>query len=161
MTASDTANEAGTPRPCGDCAMCCGGWLRTKVLGHYLDVGRPCPYTSGNHCTIHAERPEDPCGIFFCGWAEPGSRLPEWMQPNLCGVIVLTGRSSWRGLPVDILVACGRDPEDRTLEWYRTYSIESRRPFIYQHAGAWFGFGPREFREEIAAKAARGEALWT
>lgn len=148
------------PRPCGECALCCAGWVRTRVLGNEIDLNRPCPYSSGNHCTIHASRPQDPCRVFFCGWAEAGSELPEWMQPSECGVIVLAGRSSWAGRPVDVLVSAGKDPDRRMLSWYEEYSVRTMRPFLYQQEGRWFGFGPLPFQREVAAKAARGERLF-
>ncbi len=148
-------------RPCGDCSLCCDGWLNTHVLGHDISLGHPCRFTNGHQCTIHETRPQDPCRVFFCGWAKAGSHLPEWMWPKQSGVIVLTGRSSWRGKPVDVLVSAGRDPDRRVLDWYEAYSIQQVRPFIYQSEEQWFGFGPPAFQSEIAAKAARGEALWT
>jgi len=156
-----TDKAQGRPRPCGDCSLCCEGWLKTRVLDIQIDVGKPCPHCSEHRCMIHKERPNDPCRIFFCGWATPGSRLPEWLHPGKCGVIVLTDRSSWRGRPVDVLVSAGKNPDEHLLEWYRQYSINNLRPFIYQHEGLWYGFGPVEFQHEIAAKAHRGEALWT
>jgi hypothetical protein len=152
---------AGEPRPCGECAACCEGWLNTLVLGHRVSLGHACPFSSGHHCTIHETRPHDPCRVFFCGWAEPGSHLPEWMQPNQSGVIVLTGRSAWRGTPVDVVVSAGRDPDEKTLTWLQEYSIRNMRPFVYQREEMWYGFGPTEFQADMAAKAARGEALWT
>ncbi len=148
-------------RPCGDCSLCCEGWVKTHVLGHTVELGSPCPYSSGHNCTIHEERPEDPCRVFFCGWAEKNSPLPDWMRPDRCGIIVLTGRSAWRGLAVDILVSAGRDPESQLLRWFQKRSIRERRPFIFQHNEAWFGFGPPDFQREIAAKAERGEPLWS
>ena len=150
----------GEPRPCGDCSACCDGWLKTHVLGHDISLGHPCPFSDGHHCTIHERRPHDPCRVFFCGWAEGDSELPDWMQPNKSGVIVLTGRSQWQGRPVDVLVSAGRDPDTQILEWYQAYSIKNLRPFMYQREGLWYGFGPPAFQQEVAAKAARGAALW-
>ena len=148
-------------RLCGGCSKCCEGWVNTSVLGNEINTTQPCPYSSGHNCTIHETRPEDPCRIFFCGWVEVGSRLPEWMQPSICGVIVLTGRSSWRGRPVDVLVSAGRDPNKKLLNWFIQHSKNELRPFIYQAEEMWYGFGPREFQKEIAIKANKGEQLWT
>jgi hypothetical protein len=150
----------GSPRPCGDCAKCCDGWVKTRVLGHDIDLGRPCRYSSGHHCTIHADRPEDPCRVFFCGWAEAGSDLPDWMHPGQCGVIVLAGRASWAGRPVDVLVSAGRDPDERMLAWFQQHSIRNLRPFLYQQNEEWFGFGPPAFQSEVAARAARKQLLF-
>jgi hypothetical protein len=151
---------SGTPRPCGDCSKCCDGWVKTRVLGHDIDLGHPCPFSSGHHCTIHPDRPDDPCRIFFCGWAEAGSALPEWMRPEECGVIVLAGRSSWAGHPVDVLVSAGCDPDERMLTWFREYSTRNMRPFLYQQNEQWFGYGPQAFQHEVAARAARNEPLF-
>ncbi len=161
MTGPKKAAQEGEPRPCGDCSLCCDGWLRTHVLGHDIGLGHPCPYSDGHLCTIHEKRPEDPCRVFFCGWAEAGSHLPSFMQPNKTGVIVLTGRSQWLGQPVDVLVSAGRDPDETVLAWYRDYSIKAMRPFMYQLNEQWFGFGPTAFQQAMAAKVAKGEPLWT
>lgn len=148
MVATHTS-PADSPRPCGDCALCCEGWVKTEVLGHTVDVGWPCPYSSGHHCTIHATRPEDPCRIFFCGWAEPGSRLPQWMKPSECGVIVVTGRASWRGQAVDMLVATGGEIAPRVLQWFQQHALQERRPFVFQSGEQWFGFGPPDFQQAV------------
>lgn len=161
VSVSEINKVQGTPRPCGDCSACCEGWLRTHVLGHDIGLGHPCPFSSGHNCTIHETRPHDPCRVFFCGWAEAGSDLPEWMQPNQSGVIMLTGRSNWRGRPMDVVVSAGRDPDEKILAWLQERSIKTVRPFVYQREEMWYGFGPAAFQAEIAAKAARGEPLWT
>ncbi len=155
------ATPSATTRPCGECALCCAGWVKTRVLGHGIDLGHPCPYSSGHGCTIHEHRPEEPCRVFFCGWAERGSALPEWMRPDRCGVIVLTGRSRWRGLAVDVLVSAGSDPDGPLFEWFSRRAMAEKRPFIFQRGDQWFGFGPPEFQAEIAARARRGEPLWS
>ena len=148
-------------RPCGECSLCCEGWVKTRVLGHLIDMGQPCPYSSGHNCTIHQTRPEEPCRVFFCGWAEKNSQLPEWMRPDQCGVIVLTGRSKWRGMEVDILVSAGTDPSEALLDWFKKNSLAAQRPFIFQLNESWFGFGPPAFQTEIAARASKGEPLWS
>ena len=140
------------PRPCDGCSLCCDGWVKTQVLGHDIGEGRPCPFSSGRHCTIHETRPADPCRIFYCGWAEANSALPDWMKPSLCGVIVVTGRSSWRGRPVDILVASDKDPDQRVLDWFKARALRERRPFIFQSDHQWFGFGPAEFQQKVKEK---------
>lgn len=147
-------------RQCGDCAACCLGWVTTRVLDQDIHLGKPCRFTDGHGCTIHQQRPAEPCKNFFCGWVEKGSALPEWMQPNRCHVIVITGRISWHGRPVDILVSAGEDPDEKLLTWYRQYSITNLRPFVYQVNTRWYAFGPHAFQLEMAAKVARGVSLW-
>ena len=156
-TADTAIISSSGPRPCGDCSLCCDGWVKTRVLEHDIDEGRPCPFSSGHHCTIHDARPNDPCRIFHCGWAEPDSSLPDWLKPTQSGVIVLTGRSSWRGRPVDILVATRRNPNQRVLDWFKARALREQRPFIFQYKEEWFGFGPPDFQAGIKEK---GQALF-
>lgn len=147
-------------RECGDCAACCQGWLTTHALGNDIFVDHPCPHTDGHGCTIHADRPNDPCKLFFCAWVESGSDLPGWMHPGLSGVIVLENRMNWRKTPVDILVSTYKDPDDRVIQWFQSRSKSQSRPFIYQQQNQWFGFGPQAFLIDIAEKTASGQALW-
>jgi len=150
-----TTHTNGTPRPCDDCSLCCEGWVKTVVFEHQIDVGQPCPYSSGHHCSIHDKRPEDPCRVFFCGWAESDSRLPAWMKPNECGVIVITGRSSWRGRPVDILVDTGGTLNERVLQWFQNHALKEQRPFVFQNKEQWFGFGPQDFQAAVKQQGQR------
>lgn len=98
--------------------------------------------------------------MFFCGWAEADSALPEWMKPDQSGIIVLAARASWAGRPVDVLVSAGKDPSDRVLDWYHAYSIKNMRPFIYERQQLWFAFGPEEFQRIVSQRIANGEALF-
>jgi len=148
------------PRPCGECSLCCDGWVKTRVLGHDIDLAKPCPFSSGQNCTIHEKRPDDPCREFFCGWAEPESDLPEWLQPHQSGVIILSGRAMWSGRPVDVLVSAGKDPDDKTLDWFHEYSIANMRPFIYQREEQWYAFGPEAFQRLVSERVAKGQDLF-
>lgn len=148
------------PRPCGECSLCCDGWVKTRVLGHDIDFGKPCPFSSGHNCTIHEKRPDDPCRAFFCGWAEPKSDLPEWLQPSQSGVIMLSGRATWSGRPVDVLVSAGKDPDEKVLGWFHDYSIKHMRPFIYQRDEQWYAFGPEAFQRVVSERVAKGQDLF-
>jgi len=152
---TNNANKNAKPRPCGDCSLCCEGWVKTEVRSHKIDIGSPCPFSSGHNCTIHDKRPEDPCRIFYCGWAEPESRLPEWMKPNECGVIVINGRSSWRGRPVDMLVNTGGPIDEEVMKWFQQHALKERRPFVFQTNEQWFGFGPPEFQAVVKEQGHR------
>lgn len=45
------------------------------------------------------------------------------------------------------------------LGWLRDHAIATGTPFFYAVAGERFGFGPVEYQQEMAARAARGERL--
>ena len=149
-----------SPRSCGECSACCQGWLTTHALNQDIYLDNPCSHCSSQGCNIHAERPTDPCRIFFCAWAEAGSDFPEWMQPNQSGVITLTNRTSWNKMPVDVLVSTSKDPDTKILQWFQKRCHTQHRPFIYQQNKQWFGYGPQQFQQDLAAKVARGESLW-
>ena len=89
---------------------------------------------------------------------QPGSALPDAWRPDRIGVIVVN--TKWRGAPAMILVSAGNDPDEAVLGWLRAHAVATGTPFFYAVAGERFGFGPVEFQQEMAARAARGERLW-
>jgi hypothetical protein len=107
---------------------------------------------------------------FICGWRKDDSPLPDWMKPNNAKVIVLFDQSSWRGLPVDIAVPVGRRIPPRALNWLRQYAESHNRMLLYSeqisengvftNKQAVSAFGPPEFQQEMAERAARGEKFW-
>ncbi len=147
-------------RHCGKCTACCDGWLQIKIDGQDVFPGKPCPHSTGHSCRIYDRRPKDPCREFICGWLEPGSPLPDWFRPDKIGVMVLRGKLTWRGLPVDVIVPAGQDPSSDVLAWMQRYGQAHARPFVYQTAGEWHAFGPPEFQQEMKERLASEEKLW-
>jgi len=96
-----------------------------------------------------------------------GSPLPDWMKPNNSKVIVLFDQSRWRGLPVDVAVPVGKRIPPRALQWLQQFAESNNRMLLYSEQivenGAYTNqqsvsaFGPPEFRQEMAERAARGE----
>lgn len=72
-------------RPCGDCGACCEGHLIGKAYGNPFGLGKPCVFHINNKCGIHKTRPSS-CRSYQCAWTQ--HLFPEWMNPNLCGVII-------------------------------------------------------------------------
>ena len=147
-------------RRCGECTACCDGWLKIEIRGEKVYPGKRCPFSTGHSCAIYEERPNDPCREFNCGWILPNSPYPDTFRPDRLGLIVLAAKIQWRGLPVDVIVPAGRDPDEKNLAWFAELSRTKLRPFIYQRNDEWFGYGPPEFQRELAEKQARGEKLW-
>jgi hypothetical protein len=154
MTASDE-------RRCGGCTACCDGWLRIKVFGHDVEAGKPCPFSSGHHCTIYDQRPENPCRAFICGWLNQNSPLPNWMRPDMANMILLPANFIWRGRPVDVAVPVGPRPKTKALEWLKKFSTAQGRPLLYRIMEDWYAFGPPEFQTEMRDRISKGEPLWT
>ncbi|GIR72393.1 MAG: hypothetical protein CM15mP74_36440 [Halieaceae bacterium] len=78
-------------------------------------AGKACRHRTETGCGIYADRPENPCKIFQCGWLNGTLPEDESFKPNHCGAIVLTDRKQagwdvWRVVPV------GRSVPEATLE---------------------------------------------
>jgi Fe-S-cluster containining protein len=72
-------------RSCGDCGACCEGALVGNVYGNLFGMRKPCVFRLNNSCAIHKTRPQS-CRNYQCAWAQ--YLFPEWMKPNLCGVMI-------------------------------------------------------------------------
>jgi hypothetical protein len=155
------------PRECQPCTACCDGWLQIRVNGVPVYPGHPCPHSTGAGCNDYANRPIDPCVHFVCGWRRDASPLPDWMKPNNSKVIVLFDQSRWRGLPVDVAVPVGKRIPPRALEWLQQFAEKNNRMLLYSeqivenraytNQQSVSAFGPPEFQQEMAERAARGE----
>ena len=145
-------------RQCGTCTACCDGWVEGTIRGHEMKPGVACHFRGAGCCTIYAERPQDPCRRFVCGWLAAGSPFPESFRPDRLGVMIV--QTKWRNRPAFILKSAGRDPDEALLTWMRGFSVERGAPFFYEQAGERFGFGPPEFQQEMLAKLESGERLW-
>jgi len=73
---------------------------------------------------------------------------------------MLSGRASWAGRPVDVLVSAGKDPDEKVLGWFHEYSIANMRPFIYQRDEQWYAFGPEAFQRTVSERVAKGQDLF-
>ncbi len=157
-------------RECRPCTGCCDGWVQMVIDGVAVYPGRPCPHSTGEGCDDYANRPQDPCDNFNCGWILPSSPLPEWMKPNEGGVIVVFNKLTWNSLPVDLAVPVGRMIPPHSLQWLKGFSESQRRPLIYteqieedgelQRQQQIFAHGPVEFQQEIMRRQQAGIKLW-
>ena len=158
-------------RECQPCTACCDGWLQIRVNGVEVYPGKRCPHSTGSGCDDYANRPVDPCVHFICGWRMNNSPLPEWMKPDNAKVIVLFDQHTWRGYPVEVAVPVGKRIPPRALEWLQQFAESNNRMLLYseqivengQYTRQQFvsAYGPREFQQEMAERAARGEGLTT
>ncbi|HSV50747.1 MAG TPA: hypothetical protein VLJ57_01420 [Burkholderiaceae bacterium] len=150
---------APTVRQCGECNLCCQGWLAAKVLEHDMKPGSPCPHCRVDGCGIYDHRPSDPCRTFACGWLAPASPFPEDFRPDKLGVIVL--KIDWRGRRAWVLVPAGQYPDERLLEHMRQYSTSTGEPhLIVKKPGNLLCFGSVEFQQDMVAMEQRGENPW-
>lgn len=157
-------------RQCQPCTACCDGWVSMNIAGQEVFPGHPCVHSTGKGCDDYANRPDDPCRRFVCGWAMRQSPLPEWMRPDQSGAIVLFSKIRWRGFPVDLAVPVGAAIPEKTLARLQEFAQQHGRPLLYAEqtsvAGVFqkqqqiYAYGPPEFRTEVDAKMQNGEKLW-
>ena len=72
-------------RECGDCTACCDGHIIGNSFGNMFGYHKPCVFLVHKKCTIYNNRPST-CDSFQCAWTQ--NLFPEWMKPNLCGVLI-------------------------------------------------------------------------
>ena len=85
-------------RECGDCSMCCQGFLQADIHGYSMSPGVPCHFagqTSCGGCTIYEDRPEV-CQGYQCLW-KISPQLPEWMKPNKADVLITSDQLEVNG----------------------------------------------------------------
>ena len=97
------------------------------------------------------------------------SPLPDWMKPHTSKVIVLFDQHRWRGLPVDVAVPVGKRIPPRALKWLQQFAEKNNRMLLYSEQivengvytrqQAVAAYGPAEFQQEMAERAASGEKL--
>ncbi|HMB58689.1 MAG TPA: hypothetical protein VKN35_02155 [Xanthomonadales bacterium] len=151
-------------RECGECTACCEGWIESARME--MKPGVPCRQLVGGGCSIYAQRPENPCRNFNCGWKIPNSPLPDEMRPDQCGAIVVLGQD-WRHWRVIRAVPVGWTIPDETLRRIKHFAVVQRMALIYhefEHIdGAYsrtqrIGFGPpdfvKSFREALIKEGA-------
>lgn len=157
-------------RACDGCTACCDGWVRITVAGFEARPGHPCPHSTGKGCDDYANRPEEPCRRFQCGWMLPASPLPDWLKPDQARVLVLFGQTAWQGRPVDLALPVGRRIPARALDWLKTFAERHGRPLLYtEQVRDRRGFtgeqlvtahGPPAFQAAVRARQEAGQALW-
>lgn len=72
-------------KECGDCTSCCDGHIIGTSHGNRFGYRKPCVFLVSKICSVYKDRPKS-CHDFQCGWTQ--NLFPEWMKPNLCGVMV-------------------------------------------------------------------------
>ena len=147
-----------TLRNCGSCTSCCEGWAAGTIRGHEMHPGLHCHFLIDRKCTIYEERPVSPCRNFVCGWLAEESPFPDEFRPDKIGVIII--RIRWRDAPAHVLLSAGRDPDAALIAWMEAFAVRTGQPFFYSLKGEKIGFGPLAFQQEMAARQARGEAMW-
>jgi len=71
--------------PCGDCTVCCEGYLIGNAYGNNYGHGKKCIFLVSKKCSIYTSRPEA-CKKYQCAWTQ--GLFPEQFRPDKSGVLV-------------------------------------------------------------------------
>ncbi len=115
-------------RNCGECTACCEGWLESARMR--MRPGCACRHLAEGRCSIYAERPENPCRNFDCGWKLQGSPLPDDMRPDQCGAIVILDQDFRRWATIRA-VPVGWQIPDQTLRRIKSFAVAQKVALIY------------------------------
>ena len=121
-------------RECGTCTECCEGWLSTTVNGYEIYPGRPCQFVGEGGCSIHENKPEDPCRIFKCEWLE-NNDIAGWMKPNKSKVIIMSRDWSYEEEPQGeylVVIEAGQQIDSEIFDWLVNFHLNKNIPMIIQ-----------------------------
>lgn len=135
-------------RSCNGCTVCCDGTLFGEAHGKIFQTGRPCHFKCESGCSIYEDRPSI-CKEYRCAWLDDYD-LPEWMKPNLSGVLV-TKRFWEKGEYLEVIEA-NQKVDSVVLNWFFLHHYTTNIPLRIQVAGGFYNYGPEEFLKEIHSK---------
>jgi hypothetical protein len=140
------AEDKSGRRSCGECTVCCEGWLSADIRGHKMGGGQPCHFLEAGGCSIYGSRP-DLCRSFECGWLMAGSRFPEEWRPDKVGFFIQAGE--WDGGKCWLLHHTGQDPSEAVLQVMREHTKATGEPHIVVKRNSWLCYGMPEFQQAM------------
>ena len=134
-------------RSCGDCTLCCEGWLVNHAHGYDMWPGRKCQFVSvGKGCTIYDQRP-DTCQKYQCQWLTD-KRVPEWMKPNKIGAIMK--EKELEGVKYLEITEAGQKLDSEVLSWaFNVLMNKTYDNLKCQVNNGWNYFGNAEFYKVV------------
>ena len=141
-------------RSCGDCSMCCEGFLAADIHGYQMMQGVPCHFkaqSSKGCCSIYDNRPSV-CVNYKCLYLLSPKQVPEWMKPNRSDVILglneypkNEGEGVWNW--VQMREGFNHVRGD-VLNWVLRTCIEHDINLEYQVYGSWYYQGDDKWIDE-------------
>lgn len=139
-------------RTCGECTKCCEGWLSANIKGHSMYPGCPCFFLSKGKCTDYVGRP-DVCKTYNCAWLAEQETFPEWMRPDLTGVIISKIiLPSQPDLTHYEVAEAGGKLDVKTLNWMVQWSLNVGVNLYYQIEGKHHAIGSDAFKSYMMSK---------
>jgi hypothetical protein len=127
-------------RECGECNICCKGWLKGEAYGHKFYPSQPC-FFLGKNCTIHEIRP-DVCKKFNCEWLK-NDNFPEWMKPNISNVIIAPRVQN--NILYYIAIETGKKIDIIVLNWLIQEILKRGLNLYYYIEGVGYKIGSQDF----------------
>lgn len=91
----------------------------------------------------------DVCRNFYCAWAQ--ELFPEWMQPNLCKVLISVEK--WSQGQFLRCVEMDQKMTDEVFLEITNFCKKHNTPYALQYEGEWRFGGPENFIKEIFSKS--------
>lgn len=133
-------------RSCGECTVCCEGFLEGEVRGHKFMQDTHCYFLEEKKCTIYNERPEDPCRKYNCFW-KINYEIPDDMRPDISKVVMTTRNIS--GINYLQVTEVNKKIDSLILANIIQYADNNNINLEYQVAGQYFYLGTRNFLDMV------------
>lgn len=145
-----TVDKTDYKRECGDCTMCCQGWLSGQVYEYTMSKNNPCHFLDqcGDRCTIYKDRPEM-CQNYKCEWLQQPVCFPLWMRPDKVNVIITWREGEYQGQKIGYWSAreCGKTMEAHVLNWIIQTARQHNVNVCYEINDVRYMFGDPVFEE--------------
>ena len=139
-------NKLESKRECSGCTACCEGWLGGEAHGKKFQSGCPCHFKGESGCSIYDARPQF-CKTFNCEWLV-NNDLPQWMKPNVSGVIVRKmGWGSSIKMPYYEVLEMGKKIDSNVLNWFFAWHIDTGAHIKIMVDGGWSYYGSNDFKK--------------
>jgi hypothetical protein len=126
-------------RECKNCTSCCE-FLSFEIEGKKCHPGSPCDYVDlGVGCSIHKNRPENPCRNYSCEWIQ-NDNIPLWFKPNLSKIIITRKYIDEVKYYLEIS-ECDYPIDSKYLCWLFEYHLKTNIPLVVQVHTTYKEFG--------------------
>jgi hypothetical protein len=131
-------------KSCGECTVCCEGYLHGEVNGHKFYDGQQCFYLKEKKCSIYYDRPVTPCRQFNCFWKITQDFTPE-MRPDISKVLMVTRQH--HGIDYLQVREVSKKIDSLMLSNIIQYAFLNNINLEYEVEGKYFYLGSKEFLE--------------
>lgn len=137
-------------KPCGDCQVCCQGYLEGTAYGMKFGLTpngpKPCGFLQ-KVCTVYSARPSM-CSNYYCAWSQ--GLFPEWMKPNKSKVLVSV--QTWSKGQYLLATVIDKEFDQRAIEELTNFTDQNSAPLVLVVGNQVSIKGGDDFKEEYQSK---------